>query len=251
MFGTQSGWYGVAPDACKSLQAFSLSALKQNGEDGFNRTKAAAVPRALRTIPRLRTPRGQRKYLTDAERRRFLAAADQAAPDLRAFCYVLAWSGARITEALNLTPADVQPETGCLVLLSLKKRGQPHAREVPVPPGLFAQLAPLGTATRPQAPFWPWARTTAWRHVKDVMAAAGVVGLHASPKGLRHGLGVHAVHSGVSLNLVQKWLGHADIATTAIYTDAMGAEEREIASRMWWDHPPDCRLEMERSQPPG
>lgn len=28
-------------------------------------------------------------------------------------------------------------------------------------------------------------------------------------------------------------LGHADIATTAIYADAMGAEEREIAARMW------------------
>ena len=35
------------------------------------------------------------------------------------------------------------------------------------------------------------------------------------------------------LNLLQRWLGHADIATTAIYADAMGPEERAIAARMW------------------
>jgi site-specific recombinase XerD len=50
---------------------------------------------------------------------------------------------------------------------------------------------------------------------------------------LRHGFGIHAVQSGVPLNLVQRWLGHARMETTAIYLDAMGSEEREIASRMW------------------
>jgi integrase/recombinase XerD len=33
--------------------------------------------------------------------------------------------------------------------------------------------------------------------------------------------------------MVQKWLGHADLATTAIYADAVGAEAKEIAQRMW------------------
>ncbi|WP_296583951.1 tyrosine-type recombinase/integrase [Xanthobacter sp.] len=57
--------------------------------------------------------------------------------------------------------------------------------------------------------------------------------MSASPKGLRHAFGVHAVRSGVPLILVQKWLGHEDIATTAIYTNVLGPEEREIAERMW------------------
>lgn len=39
--------------------------------------------------------------------------------------------------------------------------------------------------------------------------------------------------SGVPLNLVQRWLGHARMETTAIYLQAMGDEEREIAARMW------------------
>jgi hypothetical protein len=65
------------------------------------------------------------------------------------------------------------------------------------------------------------------------MQAAGISGAHASPKGLRHAFGVCAIQSNIPLNLIQRWLGHADIKTTTIYTDAMGPEEREFASRMW------------------
>ena len=61
--------------------------------------------------------------------------------------------------------------------------------------------------------------------------AAGLDGPQASPKGLRHGFGVSA---GIPLNLVQKWLGHAQLTTTtAIYADAVGAEEKDIAKRVW------------------
>ena len=39
---------------------------------------------------------------------------------------------------------------------------------------------------------------------------------------------------GIPLNLVQKWLGHAQLTTTtAIYADAVGAEEKDIAKRVW------------------
>jgi integrase len=58
-------------------------------------------------------------------------------------------------------------------------------------------------------------------------------GVPASPKGLRHGFGVAAVTAGIPLNLVQKWLGHAQLSTTAVYADAVGAEEKDIARRMW------------------
>ncbi len=54
-----------------------------------------------------------------------------------------------------------------------------------------------------------------------------------SPKGLRHALGVAAVGQGIPLNMVQRWLGHAQLTTTAIYSEAVGEEERAIAARMW------------------
>src|SRR3954447_10470653 len=40
-------------------------------------------------------------------------------------------------------------------------------------------------------------------------------------KGLRHGFGVQAVSRGIALNMVQKWLGHAQLTTTAIYANAV------------------------------
>ena len=65
------------------------------------------------------------------------------------------------------------------------------------------------------------------------MEAADLHGPHATPKGLRHGFGIQAVSAGIPLNLVQKWLGHAQLSTTAIYADAVGEEEQSIAARMW------------------
>ena len=75
---------------------------------------------------------------------------------------------------------------------------------------------------------------TAWRKVRDVIEEAGISeGPHACPKGLRHGFGIAAVSKGIALNMLQKWLGHCRMETTAIYADATGPEERNIAARMW------------------
>jgi integrase/recombinase XerD len=51
--------------------------------------------------------------------------------------------------------------------------------------------------------------------------------------GFSHGFGVTAVSKRIALNMVQKWLGHSQLTTTAIYANAVGEEERSIASRMW------------------
>ena len=58
------------------------------------------------------------------------------------------------------------------------------------------------------------------------MQRAGIDGPQASPKGLRHAFGVAAVQAGIPLNMVQKWLGHAQLSTTAIYADAVRAEKK-------------------------
>ena len=39
--------------------------------------------------------------------------------------------------------------------------------------------------------------------------------------------------NGIPLNMLQKLLGHAQLSTTAIYADAVGKEEQDIARRMW------------------
>ena len=80
---------------------------------------------------------------------------------------------------------------------------------------------------------WTWSLKTAYTRVIEIMARAGIAGPQASPKGLRHGFGVACIEKGIPLNLVQRWLGHAQLSTTAIYADAVGEEERHIAARLW------------------
>jgi integrase len=155
---------------------------------------------------------------------------------------VLAYTGCRISEALALTADRVDLSSGTLVFESLKKRQKGVYRAVPVPPALLDALDLVhgireiqkGKEAGRKTRLWTWSRATAWRHVKAVMEAAGIPdAAHASPKGLRHAFGVAAVGKGIPLNLVQRWLGHAQLTTTAIYADAVGEEERNIASRMW------------------
>ena len=183
--------------------------------------------------PSLYDAAGRRKYLNAAERARFLAAAQQAEPKARTLCLTLAYLGCRISEALNLTAGDVQVSAGLVSIRCLKKRGQLVVREVPAPPVLLDELARVHGLEAGRALLWPYGRTTGWQIIKLVMGAAGIRSLPATPKGLRHGFGVHAVMCGVPLTMIQKWLGHADIATTAIYTNVLGPEERAVAARMW------------------
>lgn len=92
----------------------------------------------------------------------------------------------------------------------------------------------MRSRTKIRTQVWPYSRGHAWQMIKSVMRDAGITGgLQSTPKGLRHGFGVHAIRSGIPITLVQRWLGHASLATTAIYTQVLGQDEREIASRMW------------------
>lgn len=187
---------------------------------------------------------GKRLYLTDSERKKFLAAADDEERFVRSFCYVLAYTGCRISEALQLVGERIDFAAGAIVFESLKKRKRGVYRAVPVPPAVLEMLAMVHglkdkkkkTAAKKEKsppPLWDFGRTTAWKKVLAVMKAAGVKGPQATPKGLRHGFGVAAIQAGIPLNLLQRWLGHAQLTTTAIYANAVGPEERNIAARMW------------------
>jgi len=48
---------------------------------------------------------------------------------------------------------------------------------------------------------------------------------------LRHGLGVATLQASVPLNLVQRWMGHARLSSTAIYTSVCGDDETTFAAR--------------------
>jgi len=107
-----------------------------------------------------------------------------------------------IAGALALTADRVDLAAGVLVIESLKKRRTGIFRAVPVP--------------------LPCSRPSTWSTASASCRPA-----------VASGFGVAAVIAGIPLNLVQKWLGHAQLTTTAIYANAVDAEEKDIARRMW------------------
>jgi integrase/recombinase XerD len=184
--------------------------------------------------------RGRRKYLVPRERNAFLRAALRIGGKTASFCVVLALCGARISEVLAPTPERIDEANCSLNFETLKRRRKGITRAVPVPRSLILYLnrvhdfrnSQLDSAKASQR-LWSWSRTTAWRRVHMVMQLAANPDFLATPKSLRHAFGTTAVMNDVPISLVQKWLGHARLETTLIYTSLVGKEERALARRIW------------------
>ena len=105
----------------------------------------------------------------------------------------------------DLDPARVDLSGGTIAIRSLKKRRDASGsakivfRSVPVPAEFLDTLDIANGLREAQksrkkaaAPIWPVSRVRIWQIVKHVMIEAGIPdGPHRSPKGLRHGYGVH------------------------------------------------------------
>lgn len=188
------------------------------------------------------TSDGKRKYLTAEETERFISAArSQERPELRTFALVMAYTGCRISEALELSPERIDLSERVIRFRTLKRRKDDVFRSVPAPDELLDTLelvhgikkAIRGRSGQGQQPLWPFQRTQATKHIWRIMAEAGIEGPHATPKGLRHGFGVKVAQKLRNPRMLQKWLGHKYLETTAIYMDAVGKEERDLAAAVW------------------
>lgn len=175
---------------------------------------------------------GERLYLSDAERKRFLAALRDCDLATRLFCQLLVFTGARISEALAIAPHHLDADGKRVVFRTLKRRRLVW-RAVPIPDRLLRDLVAFAATMPADERMWPWARQTGWRKVKSVCTRARIEGRMAMPKGLRHGYGIRAAAHNVPQPMLQRFLGHAKPETTAIYVDAVGSEERAFAARAW------------------
>lgn len=209
-----------------------MKSVHSNNNIGGNaQGRTHAKTHANHSAMRLYSNDYERLYLNRSERERFLRQTIKASSEIRFLGLILLYTGCRLSEALNIQAVDIQWSEGIVAIKSLKKRNTKHIREVPVPFAFLDGLQKPHHGSKQK--LVDMSRTTAWRGIKAVMHKTGITGTHATPKGLRHSFGVHCAFSNIPMPLCQRWMGHADMRTTAIYYQIVGKEEREMAERLW------------------
>ncbi len=211
-----------------SLKQFFLFLLRE-GVRPDNPAIEISPPRLPRSLP---------KYLSEAEVERLLQAAREypGTPGLKASAglEILYATGLRVSELLAL-PARALGTDGAALII--KGKG---GRERIVPLSDAAKLAALrlrsGTETNGsrhylfcgRSPGLAMTRQGFALLLKQVAFRANVDPARLSPHVLRHSFASHLLANGADLRSLQKLLGHADIATTQIYTHVLAERMQRL-----------------------
>jgi integrase/recombinase XerD len=214
-----------------SLRGFFRHCLE---EKHLRRDPCALVgsPRAARKLP---------SVLTRDEVLRLLDAPDATTPRGlrdRAMLHLMYASGLRVSELVGLALGDLDLEAGFVQAF-----GKGRKRRL-VPTGAVARdhvraylarvrcawAAPGEGAVFVSERGGPLTRQGFWKLVRRYARVAGIA-KPLSPHKLRHSFATHLLLGGADLRAVQTMLGHADIATTQIYTHVTGDHLRAMHAR--------------------
>jgi integrase/recombinase XerD len=202
-------------------------------EDGLRKddpSEALPRPRFERPLPRILD--------ADEVQRMFEAAEDRAESGeliaLRnlALIELLYGSGLRASELVSLPRAAVRPGQPFLVVRGKgsKERLVPISSRAETAVANWLEVAPAGR---------PWlfpsgkshlSRVRLFQIVRAMAADAGIAPERVSPHVLRHAFATHLLSGGADLRVLQSLLGHADIATTQIYTHVDSARLVELVN---------------------
>lgn len=213
-----------ADGVAASSAARKLSALRQFHLHLLRERVRSDDPTAKLDAPRLR--RGLPKLLSEAQVDALLAAAraladPREAVTMTAGLELLYATGLRVSELLGLRRAALATESRMLLVRG--KGGKD--RMVPLSDAARQAVCALdaeGPWLFPgRAPARPLTRQAFWLMLKRTALAAGIDPALVSPHVLRHAFASHMLARGADLRSLQLLLGHADIATTEIYTHVL------------------------------
>jgi integrase/recombinase XerD len=216
-----SKWADLAP----STVARKASALRQfygflldEGERSDDPSAALPRPLARRPLP---------KILSHAEVEALFALAEQEAegdrPEavrLLAFLELLYGSGLRATELVGLPLAAVPRDAPFLTVTGKgsQQRMVPVSRRAGQALTRWLVVRPAGGRFLFPSRGKHLTRIRLFQLVKALAARAAIDPAKVSPHVLRHAFATHLLEGGADLRVLQTLLGHADIATTQIYT---------------------------------
>lgn len=186
------------------------------------------------------------RYLPDTLHYRevdaLLAAPDEGAEFYardKAILELLYATGLRVSELVGLQLDSVNHNVGYVRVLGKGRK----ERIVPLGRPALAALNRYLTRLRPQlasrhsgdALFLsrtgrPIERSAVWRLVRKNARGAGIT-KNVSPHTLRHSFATHLLQGGADLRIVQELLGHADVATTQIYTHVDESRLKSVHQR--------------------
>jgi integrase/recombinase XerD len=188
------------------------------------------LPRRRRTLPRTLSP---------AEAERLVEAASGTTPRAlrdRALVELLYGAGLRVSEAVGLDKASVDLDARLVRCIGKgsKERVVPIGRQGATALQRYLSRGRpfLDTRHRPElflnAKGGGLTRAGAFLILRRLAAKAGLEPERVHPHLLRHSFATHLLEGGADLRSVQEMLGHADLATTELYTHVSDRRRREL-----------------------
>ena len=181
---------------------------------------SAALPRPnlQRPLPRILDEPQVTAMFEAVEAR--AASGEPLAIRNRALLELLYGSGLRASELVSLPRGAVRPGQPYLILLGkgAKERLVPVSSRAEAAVAEWQQLVPSDNAWLFPSGKKHLSRVRLFQIVRALAADAGIAPDRVSPHVLRHAFATHLLSGGADLRVLQALLGHADIATTQIYT---------------------------------
>jgi integrase/recombinase XerD len=231
--GLGAQWAELAPSTVARRSAALRRFYAFLVDDGLRRddpSEALPRPRFERPLPRILDEDEIGRIFEAAEDR--AASGEATAVRNLALLELLYGSGLRASELVSLPRGAIRAGQPFLIVRGKgsKERLVPISTRAEVAVRKWLELAPGGVLWLFPSGKSHISRVRLFQIVRTMAADAGIAPDRVSPHVLRHAFATHLLSGGADLRVLQSLLGHADIATTQIYTHVDSARLVELVN---------------------